>query len=204
MKTDVLIEKLKAIPKSYFSFDDLKKFYPGKKGDLKVVVYRLIKQERLIRLMKGYYALNLSAVDWEQFACEMVQPSYVSLEYALNQYGLIDQIPTRITLVTTKKSREIILPNQVLEYSHLNPKLYFGYKIKGNFLIAEKEKVLLDELYLISLKKRHLSLESLDLTAINKKLFNQWLKKFPSYTQKLAKRLKLCSLFEESKSNNYR
>lgn len=191
MKTDILLKKLKSIPKSYFSFSDLGKFYPGKKKDLKVVVHRLIKQEKLARLFKGYYALDLSRVDWEQFACEIVQPSYVSLEYALNQYGIIDQVPTRITLVTTKKSREIILPNQVLEYSHLNPKLYFGYKIKGNFLIAEKEKALLDELYLISLKKRHLSLENLDLTSINKKLFNQWLKKFPSYTQKLAKKLKL-------------
>lgn len=190
-KTDILIEELKLISKSYFSFADLGKFYSGNKKDLKVVVHRLVKQKRLSRLIKGYYALDLVRVDWEQFACELVQPSYVSLEYALNQYGIIDQIPARITLVTTKKSRELILPNQVLEYSHLNPKLYFGYKIEGNFLIAKKEKALLDELYLISLKKRHLSLESLDLTKINKNLFNEWSKKYPSYTQKLAKKLGL-------------
>jgi hypothetical protein len=92
-------------------------------------------------------------------------------------------------LITTKKTREFRLPNQVLEYSHINSKLYFGYKIQGNFLLAEKEKALLDELYLISLKKRHLSLESLDLTNVDKKLFRQWLKKFPSYTQKLTQKL---------------
>ena len=191
MKTNILLEKLKSIPKSYFSFPDLGKFYSGNKKDLKVVVHRLVKQKRLVRLFRGYYALDLVRVDWEQFACELVQPSYVSLEYALNQYGIIDQIPARITLATTKKSRELILPNQVLEYSHLNPKLYFGYKIEGNFLIAEKEKALLDELYLISLKKRLLSLESLDLSKINKNLFSEWSKKYPSYTQKLAKKLKL-------------
>ncbi|MFH1890424.1 MAG: hypothetical protein ABIJ91_02575 [Candidatus Kuenenbacteria bacterium] len=189
MKTNFLIEKLKSIPKSFFSFSDLGKFYSGRKEDLKVVVYRLIKQKKLIRLLKGYYTLELSQVDWQQFACELIQPSYISLEYALHQYGLIDQVPARITLVTQKKTREFKFSSQVFEYSHFTPKFYFGYKIEGNFLIAEKEKALLDELYLISLKKRSLSLKSLDLTLINKKLFNLWLKKFPSYTQKLAQGL---------------
>jgi predicted transcriptional regulator of viral defense system len=190
-KTTLFLEKLKTIPKSYFSFRDLTKFYPGKKKNLRIVVHRLVKQKKLIRLLKGYYTFDLTQIDWEQFACELVQPSYISLEYALYRYGIIDQVPARITLITTKKTREFRLPNQVLEYSHINSKLYFGYKIQGNFLLAEKEKALLDELYLISLKKRHLSLENLDLVKINKKLFHQWLKKFPFYMQKLAKKLNL-------------
>lgn len=191
MTPSALLEKLRVISKSYFSFADLLKFYPGEKRDLRVVAHRLVKQKKLGRLLKGYYTLDFTRVDWEQFACELIQPSYISLEYALHQYNIIDQVPTRITLVTSKKGREFKLPGQILEYSHFNPKLYFGYKIKGNFLIALKEKALLDELYLISLKKRFLSLEALDLTDINKKLFKQWLKKFPSYTQKLAEKLDL-------------
>lgn len=190
-KTALFLEKLKTVPKSYLSFVDLKKFYPGKKENLKVILHRLVNQNKLIRVMKGYYVIDLALLDWEQFACELITPSYISLEYALHQYGIIDQVPARLTLITTKKSREFRLPTQVLEYSHFNPDLYFGYKIQGNFLIAEKEKALLDELYLISLKKRHLSLKNLDLTTINKKLFNRWLKRFPSYTQKLAKELDL-------------
>jgi len=190
-KTFLFLEKLKTVPKSYFSFRDLTKFYPGKKKDLRTVVHRLVKQKKLIRLLKGYYTFDLAQIDWEQFACELVQPSYISLEYALHRYGAIDQVPARITLITTKKTREFRLPNQVLEYSHINPELYFGYKIEKNILLATEEKALLDELYLISLKKRHLSLENLDLTEINKKLFHQWLKKFPFYTQELTKRLNL-------------
>jgi len=191
MTTTLFLEKLKTIPKSYFSFTDLTKFYPGKKENLKVVLHRLVAQSKLTRLIKGYYTLGLSAVDWEQFACEILRPSYISLEYALHRYDIIDQVPARITLITTKKGRVLRLTNQILEYSHLTSKLYFGYNIQDNFLIAEKEKALLDELYLISLKKRHLSLENLDLSKINKKLFNHWLKKFPIYTQKLAKKLDL-------------
>lgn len=189
MSISLFIEKLKSIPKTYFSFRDMEKFYPGQKGDLKVVLHRLVKQNKVRRLLRGYYALDIFSVDWEQLACELVKPSYISFEYALHRHGLIDQIPTRVTLATTKKRRDFQLPDQVLEYSHINSKLYFGYKVEGNFLIAEKEKALLDELYLISLKKRHLSLDSLNLENLNKKLFLEWLKKYPVYTQKLAREL---------------
>lgn len=183
------IEKLSSVPKTYFSIRDLEKFYSGPKDDLKVVLHRLVKQKKMRRLLRGYYTLDASYVDWEQLACELVKPSYISFEYALYRHGFINQIPARITLTTTKKRREFQLPEQILEYSHINPKLYFGYKIEGNFLIAEREKALLDALYLISLKKRHLSLDSLNLTNLDRKIFSQWLKKFPVYTQKLARKL---------------
>lgn len=189
MKISQFLEKLETISKSYFSFVDLEKFYLGKRENLKVILHKLVKQKKIARLIKGYYALKLEQVDSEQFSCEILRPSYISLEYALHYYNIIDQVPTRITLITTNKTRKFKLTTQVLEYSHINPKLYFGYKIQENFLIAEKEKALLDELYLISLKKRHLSLESLNLSSIDKKLFNKWLKKYPIYTQRLAKQL---------------
>ncbi|MFH1713036.1 MAG: hypothetical protein ABH896_02505 [Candidatus Jacksonbacteria bacterium] len=191
MKTSLLLDKLKSISKSYFSSKDIAKFYSGSLKEATVVIHRLVKQKKLVRLLRGYYTLNLARVDWEQLACELIQPSYISFEYALNYYGIIDQIPMRITLATTKKGREYELPGQIFEYSHFTPKVYFGYQIQGNMVIAEREKALLDELYLISLKKRHLSLEGLNLNQINKKLFNQWLRKFPVYTQKLAKTLKI-------------
>lgn len=189
MKNFQFLEKLETIFKSYFSFVDLEKFYSGKKANLKVMLYKLVKQKKIVRLMKGYYTLKLGQVDWEQFSCEILKSSYISLEYALHYYNIIDQVPARITLITTKKTRKFKLTTQVLEYSHINSKLYFGYKIQGNFLIAEKEKALLDELYLISLKKRHLSLGSLNLSDINKKLFKKWLREYPIYTQRLAKQL---------------
>ena len=189
MSPSLLLEKLKMIPKTYLSFADIAKLYSGKKDNLKVVLHRLVRQDKLNRLMKGYYAISGTNVDWEQFACEILRPSYISLEYALYSYGIIEQVPATITLITTKKTRELQLPFQVLEYSHINPNLYFGYRIQDNFLIAEKEKALLDELYLISLKKRHFPLKSLDLSKINKKLFNQKLKKYPLYTQKLFQTL---------------
>jgi len=191
MKTNSLLNKLHSISKSYFSLKDAAKFYDGTLNELKVVMHRLVKQKKLIRLLRGYYTINLTRLDWEQFACELVCPSYISFEYALNYYSVIDQIPSRLTLATIKKGREYDLPDQILEYSHFTSKLFFGYKIQGNILIAEPEKALLDELYLISLKKRYLSLAELDFSGIDKKLFNHWLEKFPVCTKKLVKTLKL-------------
>ncbi len=185
MKTKDLLQKLKGIRKSYFSFTDLSKMYEGSGEELRVTLHRLAKQEKLTRLMKGYYALNPD-IDWEQFACEIVRPSYISLEYALWHHGILDQVPTSITLITTKSTREHVLTNHVLEYSHIDPNLYFGAKIEGSHLIAEKEKAILDEIYMISLRKRHLNFKSLDLAGVNNKLLKTLMKRFPIYTQKLA------------------
>lgn len=194
MKTTQLLRKLHTIPKSYFSLIDLQKFYSGDKENLKVTVSRLTRQDKLTRLLKGYYTLDVSRFDLEQFACELLQPSYISLEYALWHYGIIEQIPARITLVTEKKGRTYeTVQGNVIEYTHITKQRYFGYKIEGNTIIAEKEKALLDELYLISLKKRHLSLQDLDISTIDVQRLEKWLKKFPPFTQKLWKEVQRIS-----------
>ena len=125
----------------------------------------------------------------ESLSSEMLKPSYISLEYALWRYGVISEIPARITLVTTKKPRLYIFPNNTFEYSHFNSALFFGYRIEKNVLLAEKEKALLDEFYLISLKKREINLGSFTLSSLNKNLLKKWLKFYPAFTQKLAEKV---------------
>lgn len=183
-KTDVFIDRLRGISKTYFSYPDLKKFYPGKEDNLPVVINRLLKRGRLFRIIKGYYTLNFSSMDWESLACERLKPSYISLESALWRYGLMNEIPARITLITTKKSRTHILKDNIFEYSHLNPKLFFGYKIEKNILMAEKEKAFLDEIYLISLKKRSLNIKRLNMASLDKRRIIKWKRHYPNFTQK--------------------
>ncbi|MCL4377950.1 MAG: hypothetical protein M1409_06170, partial [Actinobacteria bacterium] len=146
---------------------------------------------KIIRLTRGFYTLNLSTVDWESLACEILKPSYISLEYALWRYGIINEIPARITLITTKKHRIYNLLSNTFEYSYINPKIFMGYRIEKNILIAEKEKALLDEVYLINLKKRFLNLKSIDMSKINKKILKKWLKYYPPYTWKVLKEFKI-------------
>lgn len=188
-KTSLLINQLKNISKSYFTLADLKKFYKDRGRNLPVIVNRLVKQKKLIRLRKNYYTTNLSQIDWESLAIEILSPAYLSFEYALWKHGLINEIPARLTLATTKKSRTFVMPNNVFEYSHLNKILFFGYKLEGSSLMALPEKAYLDELYLISLRKRSLNLKSIDTKKLKKNLIKKWLKKYPIYTQRLVRKV---------------
>jgi predicted transcriptional regulator of viral defense system len=184
------IEKTKGVSKTFFSFNDLTKFYQGKQKNLPVIINRLVKSGKIIRLTRGFYTFNLSMVDWEALACEILKPSYISLEYALWKYGIINEIPATITLITTKKHRFYNLLSNTFEYSYINPKIFGGYKIEKNILIAEKEKALLDEVYFISLHKRIFNLKSIDISKINKKILKKWLKYYPPSILKLLQRFK--------------
>ena len=179
-ETNVLLERLKIFPKTYFFGSDIKKFYPGKSNNLPVILNRLVKKEKIIRLMRNVYTLNLSTLDWEALACELVKPACISLEYALWRYGLINEIPARITLVTTGKSRLYTLPGNVLEYAHIKPVRFFGHTIEKNILLAEKEKAFLDELYFVSLKKRSFNLSKINLSLLDTRRLKKWAHRYPA------------------------
>lgn len=183
-----LLKRLRAFPKTYFSINDIKKIYHGSPQSLRVILSRYVKQGMLQKIMRGYFTFDLLVVDWEEFACTIKKPSYISLESALYHYGFIDQIPETLTLVTTGKSGTIACQGKILEYAHINPKLYFGYEIVKNAFIGKKEKTLLDEIYLMSLKKRTLGLQSKWLKIIDTGLFYRWLEKYPLYTKRFIKK----------------
>lgn len=179
MSLHKLLQSLKSIPKTYFSIKDIEKYYTGNKKSLPVILHRLIKKGTLQRIMRGYYFWDGRQVDFEAFACEIKKPSYISLESALYHHGFIDQIPETITLVTPGKSRTLKCKGKVLEYAHIKPALYFGYEIVGNTLIATKEKTLLDELYLVHLKKRSFRIQKEWFEKVDRKIFQKYLEKYP-------------------------
>lgn len=182
------LQSLRSIPKSFFSIQDVEKFYPGKShGSILVALTRLVKKNILQKICRGYFTFDIHNVDWESFACMMRKKSYISLEYALYHYGFIDQIPETLTLVTPQKSSLLNCHGKILEYSHINPNLYFGYEMIGNALIAVKEKALLDELYLVSLRKRHFTLQNQWFKNIDRKLFQKWLRAYPPFVQESAR-----------------
>lgn len=109
----------------------------------------------LTRIRQGQYLLssNLSEADKELLANE-IKNSYISLEYALNLYNLIPQIPQKITSVTTERSEEAETPLGGFVYQRVKPKLFCGYElrvsqIKGRKIkIATPTKALFDWVYL--------------------------------------------------------
>ena len=172
-----LIQKIKTIPKSYFSFTDLKKISSLNDESLKVAISRMIKNREIIKLRKGVYTLDISKINWENFAVEMYSPSYLSFEWALAKHNILSQKPVNLTLATSKRSRKIITPQNVIIYHHLQPKLFWGFIREENYLIAEPEKAFLDLAYLSLNGYAKFDIEEMNLELLDKVKLKKYLRK---------------------------
>ena len=110
----------------------------------KIKGYNLIKALKKKGAIKKFDA-HFSFADADEFVIGPMLhfPSYLSLWSALQYYGLSDQMPKNIFLITTKYRKSISNFVYVTVASHR----YFGYKKIGNITIAEKEKVIVDSLF---------------------------------------------------------
>ena len=109
----------------------------------KIKTYNLIKA---LKKKKVIFSLNsgiYSLYDTNEFVVGVFfnNPSYLSFLSALNYYGFSDNLPRKITFVSTKYKK-----HEKFEYVCLSKKRFFGYKKEGEILIAEKEKVFVDSL----------------------------------------------------------
>jgi predicted transcriptional regulator of viral defense system len=89
-------------------------------------------------------------------ANKVYSPSYISHQEALLFYGLIPEHIVDSVSVTTKKTMSFNFQNRTYKYYSISPKYFFGYELKDmnvngivrNFLMAGREKAILDFLYL--------------------------------------------------------
>ncbi|PIZ47029.1 hypothetical protein COY29_05735 [Candidatus Woesebacteria bacterium CG_4_10_14_0_2_um_filter_39_14] len=181
LNTMDFIKTLQELDRGFFTVADFEKITGLSKNSLKVTLNRLVKQGILTRLKRGIYQLSLSAIDVKRIANQLYYPSYLSFESALSDYGLLSQIPFTQTFATTRKSKKMTIWKTEVEFTQIKKDLFFGYTLDKGIYIAEPEKALLDELYLISRGKRTLDIKELDLGKIDKKKFDQYAKRFPAY-----------------------
>ncbi len=139
----------------------------------------LEKLEVLERAERGKYLVKDNLGNDFQVANLLYRPSYVSLETALNLYGILSQFPTETTSVTTKRKKKSQLDGKQYGYYHLSPKLFWGFEKKEGALIALPEKALLDSLYLASKGIRGVDVDELDLSVIEPKVFKNFSENFP-------------------------
>lgn len=118
---------------------------------------RWLKKGLIIKLKKGIYLLNKndrrSNPDQIFLANQLYEPSYVSLEFALNFYGLIPERVAEVTSVSTKKTTHFSNEFGEYIYQHIKPEAFRGFrsvKDSNGFcsFIAEPEKAVVDFLYL--------------------------------------------------------
>ena len=120
----------------------------------RVKLSHLLKIGALIRVKKGLYVFGQrcarKSYSLMVLANMMYGPSYVSLEWACQYYGLIPENVTTVTSITTQRSRRHQTPLGLFTYDHQPMKVYpIGVCLaqvsdRQTALIATKEKALVD------------------------------------------------------------
>lgn len=146
-----------------------------------VFIARNLKSGLFLKLRNNYYMLKDSHPPLYAIANKLYQPSYVSLESTLSQYGIIPETVYSITSVTTKPTREFKTPQGVFSYQRIKKSVFADYSpvsIDGHVvLLAEPEKALADYLYFVDLKKISLN-DRLNLKNIRKEKLLQCINAF--------------------------
>ena len=177
--TTDIIKIMREREMSTFSLDDFGRLLNiNNQNSLYKKIQRLEKKEIIKKLIKGKYLFIFNKTDDFKIANYIYQPSYISLESALSFYGIITGFSYKITSITVKKSRSYMIDEKDYLYSHINQDLFWGYEKKEDFLIAEKEKALVDLIYFYSKGLRGFDREDLDISEINKKKLILYAKKF--------------------------
>jgi predicted transcriptional regulator of viral defense system len=152
MKWDELVRQFQDLP-----VIDSKVFSLGGEDPsaVKVQLSRWQKKGKLIQLKRGLYLLSQEYRKTDAYepyiASILKKPSYISLEKALEFYGLIPEGVPVYTSVTTKRARKFISKIAVFDYRHIKSSLFWGYRSitmnKQTGFVALPEKALLDLVY---------------------------------------------------------
>lgn len=182
------LELIGKIKNNVFSLADVYKFF----GDeeplvIKIQLHRFAKKKLIKQIKRGLYCFDETKIDEHILAGLLYRPSYISLESALNYYGIIPDVnfeTTSISPVTTKKIKTLL---GVFSYQKIKKELFFGFitvKVNdNNFYLAKKEKALLDYFYIRKIRSAadlRLKLDSFDF-----RLYKKYLKSFPGWLPKL-------------------
>ena len=158
---------------SIFIVSDFSKLFNISLSKARLTLSRYSQKEdsHFIRAKNGIYLFTLGNPENFEIANKIFQPSYISFETALSYYNIIPETIYSITSATTKRPKEIIVQDINYKYYKLQNRLFFGYRSisihQKKIFIAEKEKALLDYIYLVSLKKIAFN-QRIDLSKIDR------------------------------------
>lgn len=143
-----LLNKLKVYP--VFGAKEVSKILGCNKRYANLVLTRLYRKKAIKKIEFGKYTLcNLA----QTIATHLIIPSYITGWYALKVYGLTEQLPQQIDVLTTKKKNNkiVVFGNEKIRYLTVNKKYFFEFfsEISEQYTmnIASIEKTIIDCLY---------------------------------------------------------
>ena len=151
-----LIYTLEKQNRLIFNIADVKRILQTSDASVKNVIYRLKYKHRIIEIERGKYLLAPARSGVEGYWSEhvfkilngLIDPYYVSYWTALHYWGMTEQIPRTIYVVTTKIKKDIEFFGEKIQFVTVLPKKFFGYTTKkiddDYFSIATREKTIID------------------------------------------------------------
>ncbi len=151
------------------------------------------KQNYIKKIRKGLYIftdIQVTDTTIYHIANKIYEPSYLSFESALSNYGLIPEMVFSPTSATSKKTAEFPTDWGIFYYRHLKPELMFGYRVDElngvKYKFAKLEKAVLDYFYINSYLKSKKDLDDARFDyeyffeQADKKLLMKYLERFSS------------------------
>lgn len=143
-----------------------------------------LKSGDFIAVKKGVYLLKdryekeqAKDLYLEYIANQLIQPSYISVDYVLAKYQLLSEPVNAITSITVKSTREINSSVGAFRYYTMQKKLFRDYQIKYFYdspvLEAEKSKAMFDYLYLRFVKSKAVDKKDIENLRLNWENFSQ-------------------------------
>lgn len=150
-------------------FEHLRLLTDMQSSSLRMALSRLAERKVIQRICRGFYTNPFNPPSLEETAAVIYRPSYISLESVLSRYGIMSQIPQRLTCVTTRLPRFFKTSLGAVEYRQVKKRYFFGFLKKDGYWMAEPEKAFLDFVYLNRGKEIRSLLEEFDRRTLNRR-----------------------------------
>lgn len=134
--------------RTVFSSQDIQALWNISSHNTKIILKRMLQNDLLIKLAKGYYALSVDFNIYE-LANLIISPSYISLDSALLYHGVSFQTNSRVISAALLNYKRQI-KNTIFEYHAMKESLFFnlaGINYNQNFSMAVPERAILDTFY---------------------------------------------------------
>ena len=184
--------------KLYFNIQDVAGLLDITDDSAKVQCSRYYQKGLFLRLKRNFYILKskwdeLETSDFFKITNVLQVPSYISFMTALTFYEVSTQVQRNyFESACIKRTKKYEINEASFNYYILKPDYYFGFTKADNIFIAQKEKALIDCIYMYINGKYKFDMSSIDISKISQNKLKKLLKKYPDKIA--AKVKKICGI----------
>jgi len=169
----------------FFTLSSLQAILNITRESARTTASRLVERGILVRLRRDLYTLVNKNYSLFSLANALHQPSVISLETALNYWGLIVQVPQVIFSISLRSYR-YERDNTEFIYRRIEQSLFrFGQVKAEDFYVTEPEKALLDTLYMKSKGLVELLPGDVDMGKLDIELLGYYSRFYPGIVRRL-------------------